>query len=134
MHGCEPRNFLKPCLLLLLLDGSAHGYALIQRLRPFGVTEGDPGHVYRALRSLESAGLVRSAWAPSRNGPARRMYRLTPAGEHSLHAWVPELEHMQSIVQLYLAVYAAHTATHRTDRALLETVPEPVRGERAALR
>ncbi|MGH8971312.1 MAG: helix-turn-helix transcriptional regulator [Actinomycetes bacterium] len=110
MHGCEPRNFVKPCLLLLLLDGPAHGYELIGRLRPFGVPDGDPGHIYRTLRSLEEASLVRSTWEPSSSGPSRRVYRLTRLGRRHLAESVPELEHVQRVIGRYLREYAAHTA------------------------
>jgi poly-beta-hydroxybutyrate-responsive repressor len=80
MGECDPRNFLQPCLLLLLSERADHGYDLANRLRELHVAEGDPGAVYRALRALEQNGLVRSNWQTSDAGPARRTYRLTPAG------------------------------------------------------
>ena len=54
-----PRNFLRPCLLLLLREQPAHGYELLERLRTFGFAR-DPGGLYRALRGLEQDGFVRS--------------------------------------------------------------------------
>jgi poly-beta-hydroxybutyrate-responsive repressor len=109
MHEYEPRNFLRPCLLLLLLDGPSHGYDLIRRLDPFGVTDGDPGHVYRALRSLERDRMVRSTWAPSSAGPARRVYHLTAHGQAAIDSTVPALEHATAVITRYLHTYAAHT-------------------------
>jgi poly-beta-hydroxybutyrate-responsive repressor len=106
MHACEPRKFLQPCLLLLLLDGPSHGYDLIRRLEPYDVTHDDPGHVYRALRSLEAEGLVSSVWAPSMNGPARRVYDITLPGRSALLGWVDELQHLQALVQRYLHDFA----------------------------
>jgi PadR family transcriptional regulator PadR len=108
MHGCKPRNFLQPCLLLLLLDGPAHGYDLIRRLEPYDVTHDDPGHVYRGLRALESAGMVSSAWVPSDCGPARRVYEITGHGRKALERWIPELEGMRALIGRYLSDYAAH--------------------------
>ena len=66
----EPRNFLLPCLLLLLRERADHGYELVSRLRPMHEGESDPGGVYRALRALEQRGLVRSEWRTSGAGPA----------------------------------------------------------------
>lgn len=80
MGECEPRNFLQPCLLLLLRERSDHGYDLVSRLRELHVVDGDAGAVYRALRGLERNGLVRSSWQTSDAGPARRTYQVTPAG------------------------------------------------------
>ncbi|MCA1680840.1 MAG: helix-turn-helix transcriptional regulator, partial [Actinobacteria bacterium] len=45
-----PKNFLRPCLLLLLREAPAHGYELLDRLRAFGFEGSDPGGLYRALR------------------------------------------------------------------------------------
>src|SRR4051794_11922038 len=62
MAELEPRNFLQPCLLLLLHEHPDHGYELASRLRPMHDGDGDAGGVYRALRGLERHGLVRSEW------------------------------------------------------------------------
>nr|MBA3788699.1 helix-turn-helix transcriptional regulator [Actinomycetota bacterium] len=69
-----PKSFLRPCLLLLLREQPAHGYELLERLRPLGFAGDDPGGLYRTLRALERDGLVHSAWEPSQSGPNRRIY------------------------------------------------------------
>lgn len=97
-----PKNFLRPCLLLLLHESPAHGYDLRERLRPLGFSRDDPGRLYRALRGLESAGLVCSTWQSSSGGPDRRMYELTPAGEERLRDAAEELKAMHSILGMFL--------------------------------
>ena len=97
-----PKNFLRPCLLLLLHESPAHGYELRERLRPLGFNRDDPGRLYRALRTLEEAGLVRSAWQASAGGPDRRTYDLTPAGEERLMESVAELEAMNEVLDRFL--------------------------------
>ena len=87
-----PRNFVRPCLLLLLREQPAHGYELLERLRPLGFTRDDPGRLYRALRALEQDGLVRSAWQPSSGGPDRRIYELTRRGTEELHRHATSVE------------------------------------------
>jgi PadR family transcriptional regulator PadR len=98
-----PKNFLRPCLLLLLHESPAHGYELRERLRPLGFNRDDPGRLYRALRALEAAGLVRSAWQSSSGGPDRRTYQLTRAGEERLHDAAAELRSMHTILDSFLA-------------------------------
>ncbi|MGH2920033.1 MAG: helix-turn-helix transcriptional regulator [Solirubrobacteraceae bacterium] len=98
-----PKNFLRPCLLLLLHESPAHGYELRERLRPLGFNRDDPGRLYRALRSLEAAGLVRSAWQSSSGGPDRRTYQLTRAGEERLYDAAAELRSMYTILDSFLA-------------------------------
>lgn len=104
----RPRNFLRPCLLLLLRDRPAHGYDLVERLEPFGFTGAagaEPGAVYRALRALEGSGYVRSAWSPSESGPARRTYSITAAGELLLAEWVVALEASRRSIDAFIDRY-----------------------------
>jgi poly-beta-hydroxybutyrate-responsive repressor len=98
-----PKNFLRPCLLLLLHEAPAHGYELRERLRPLGFNRDDPGRLYRALRALEAAKLVRSAWQSSSGGPDRRTYELTRAGEERLLESAEELQAMHAILATFLS-------------------------------
>ena len=96
MADLEPRNFLQPCLLLLLAERADHGYELASRLRPLHDGEGDSGGVYRALRGMEKHGLVRSEWRTSDVGPARRTYHITSVGLALLAHQVQELQRYRS--------------------------------------
>ncbi len=100
-----PKSFLRPCLLLLLREQPAHGYELLERLRPLGFAGDDPGGLYRALRALESDGLVHSAWEPSRSGPDRRIYELTRAGMEELHRRSKSLVRARSTLDVFLSRY-----------------------------
>ncbi len=113
MAALEPRNFLQPCLLLLLREQSDHGYDLAVRLRPLHDGEGDAGGVYRALRALESHGLVRSEWELSDVGPARRTYHVTADGLACLDAQVRGLEHVHDVLHEFLDRYARVSAARR---------------------
>lgn len=110
-----PKNFLRPCLLLLLHESPAHGYDLRERLRPLGFSRDDPGRLYRALRALEAAGLVRSTWHSSSGGPDRRTYEITPAGEARLADAADELKAMYSILDTFLGRCDAETGPTTPD-------------------
>ncbi len=97
-----PKNFLRPCLLLLLDESPGHGYDLRERLRPLGFSRDDPGRLYRALRTLEAAGLVRSTWHSSTGGPDRRTYEITPEGKARLRDAAAELKAMHAILDTFL--------------------------------
>lgn len=68
---------LRPLLLLVLLDGPAHGYELIRRLeqRSGGVWRPSPGSVYPTLQLLEEADLLRG-----RDDDGKRVYEITDSG------------------------------------------------------
>lgn len=107
--GGAIRRFLEPVLLLLLHQGASHGYDLVSALEPFGLGDVAPGPVYRTLRQLEAAGLVESEWdTESSGGPARRVYRLTPAGRHHLAGWVEELHETDDMLHHFLGAYDRH--------------------------
>jgi PadR family transcriptional regulator, regulatory protein PadR len=103
--GGQPKNFARPCLLLLLAESSAHGYELIERLRPFGFEINDPATVYKTLRQMETEGLVTSSWERSSRGPARRVYELTSDGRDLLESWAMTLELNRAILGQFLDRY-----------------------------
>lgn len=73
--------------LLLLLSGSdnssGYGYDLRRELELRGVSL-DPAILYRSLREMESRALIVSRWMCSEEGPRRRVYDITAAGEAEL--------------------------------------------------
>ena len=116
-----PKDFLRPCLLLLLREGEAHGYQLADSLEAFGFDHSDPGALYRTLRRLETAGLVRSDWEPSTSGPPRRVYRLTELGIEELDRRATILaegeRRIDSFLDRYLEARRLPSA-HRGQRAI----------------
>ena len=113
LEGALPRNFLRPCVLLLLREQPAHGYDLLERLRPLGFTRDDPGRLYRALRTLEAEGLVRSAWEGSESGPDRRVYELTRGGMEELHAQTMSLKETTLVLERFLSRFEEFVALDR---------------------
>jgi PadR family transcriptional regulator PadR len=107
--GGLPKNFLQPCLLLLVLEQPGYGYDLVARLKPLGISD-DAASVYRALRLLEHEGAVTSSWRTSETGPARRVYRITGVGEDILRKWVSALEDTSISLARWLDRYALVTA------------------------
>jgi PadR family transcriptional regulator, regulatory protein PadR len=119
-----PKNYLRPCLLLLLREQPAHGYELLERLRRLGFAGDDPGGLYRTLRGLEQDAFVRSSWQRSSAGPDRRIYELTRAGMEELHRRAKELAHARQTLDVFLSRYGefvslepeAEPASHRGRR------------------
>lgn len=105
-------RFLQPCLLLLIRDGSRHGYAVASDLTRFGFDEGrlDVSLVYRALREMESSGWIRSDWERESQGPPRRVYEITEAGTQQLDAMMEDLERVRGEIDGVLQTYRAGTS------------------------
>ena len=80
---------LRYALLALLLNGEAHGYALVkgfrERLGPFW--HPNVGQVYQLLHQLARRGLVTSRDVAGGPRP-RRVFRITARGERMLRTWL----------------------------------------------
>jgi DNA-binding PadR family transcriptional regulator len=86
----DPRTFLplRPAelvLLLVLMDGEQHGYALARAIetRSDGTIVLKPGNLYRVIQRLVDDGLVAESEhrpAPDADDERRRYYRITPLG------------------------------------------------------
>lgn len=92
--------------LLLLLRSSGHGYALIEMLSRMGVAGIDHTRVYRELRSLERRGLLLSTWDVSADGPAKRVYQVTHAGEEFLAISAEGLKAYAKVMAAFMDLYA----------------------------
>jgi DNA-binding PadR family transcriptional regulator len=94
-------------LLVLLAGGSTHGYSLLGKLNALGVSpdEVDVGQLYRTLRELELAGLVRSRWEMPDAGAPRRDYEITEEGRAVLHDWAFVMQERARLVGEFLAQY-----------------------------
>lgn len=100
-----PRNYLRPCLLLLLAEGTSHGYELLDQMAELGMDRSDPGRVYRCLRAMDEEGLVHSTWEPSAVGPARRTYTVTDEGREWLHVLAGSVADVSRALTTYQGRY-----------------------------
>ncbi len=90
-------RFVEPVVLYLLQQkGRSCGYQLCTDLQDNALTDAeiDKAALYRTLRQLERNGNVKSTWETGEGGPARRVYRLTRAGEAHLEEWANVLENL----------------------------------------
>lgn len=90
-------RFVEPVVLLLLKKkGHSYGYDLSGDLQKHALTDAEieRAALYRTLRQLELNGNVASEWETDGSGPARRVYKLTAAGEVHLEEWATVLDHV----------------------------------------
>lgn len=119
-NGGQPKNFLQPCLLLLLFQQPSHGYDLLDRLTQSRLSIGapDPAAVYRTLRQMEHDGLVISRWDPSKHGPRRRTYELSSEGEDLLHTWAHSIRQNREVLTRFLSLYTAQASQNHTEEQI----------------
>jgi len=103
--GPTPRNWMTAVILLLLREWSSYGYDLMERMAAFGFAAMNPGSLYRVLRQLAKDGMVSSAWDTSGQGPARRMYAITEAGEAYLKLWASGIDQYRTMMNTFFRLY-----------------------------
>src|SRR5690606_34290263 len=88
--GRAPRTTLEYALIGLIRQMPRSGYELRKVFVETAMAgySGSPGAIYPALRRLEADGLIEGTEQPGGPGRPRREYRLTPAGEAVLQAWL----------------------------------------------
>lgn len=102
-------RLLNPALLLLLHQGPAHGYTLIDQLDNYGLEDINTSVVYRALRDMEEKGWVSSSWDEEQTkGPPRRVYHLTELGDEVLRWWTRDLRETRHMIDNILKMHARH--------------------------
>jgi PadR family transcriptional regulator PadR len=108
-RGRRAVRMLEPVLLLLLHQGSAHGYTFLEKLGEFGLEGLNPSVVYRALRDMEDRDWVTSTWDDEQTqGPPRRVYSITAQGDEVLASWAQDLEESRRRIDYLLEVYHRH--------------------------
>ena len=78
------KGVLDLCVLARLSDGEAYGYELARGLETVGFGEIKGGTLYPLLNRLERDGFVTTVWRVNDQGPDRKYYRLTQAGQSEL--------------------------------------------------
>ena len=109
-------EMLNAQLLAMLKGWSAYGYELAQRLEEAGMGHYNKGSIYRALRQMESMGLVDSMWDTSTGGPARRMYSLTRAGTLFLENWLHLLDMHRTMLENFVEMGRAMSGSDNSRR------------------
>jgi PadR family transcriptional regulator PadR len=112
-----PRRFVLPAVLLLLSERPGYGYGLLPRLEEFHFGHVDRPAVYRALAQLERDGLVEASSQNPTAGQARRVYRITPAGQRTLRGWMGVIKDEHGCLG---AVLRRYQATGTADAVLAE--------------
>jgi PadR family transcriptional regulator, regulatory protein PadR len=81
------KGAIEYCALALLNGRERYGYELIQALSRVDGMLVSEGTVYPILSRLKREGLIDADWRESREGPPRKYYHMTPAGEAALAAF-----------------------------------------------
>ncbi len=86
-------------MLLALVDGRSHGYAIAQEVerRTGGQIRIGPGTLYGSLQRMREMGLIAECQRDedaTRQAERRRYYEITPMGESVLRAETRRLSHL----------------------------------------
>ncbi|WP_373756428.1 PadR family transcriptional regulator [Streptococcus ferus] len=75
------KGVLEGCVLQIISEREIYGYELVQHLKGAGFTSIIAGTVYPLLQKLEKKGLVTTRFKQSPDGPDRKYFDITEAGQ-----------------------------------------------------
>jgi len=75
------KGVLDAAVLAVVQRADGYGYDVVRRLREAGLEEVGDASVYGTLRRLYAAGSLSTYVVPSDDGPHRKYYAITPAGQ-----------------------------------------------------
>jgi DNA-binding PadR family transcriptional regulator len=96
MQGSQDLGrFAEPSLLVLvsLIDGPKHGYAIMADVEAFSGSPLGPGTLYAVLARLEEAGLIE----PMEPSERRRPYRITVSGRAAMQAQLDQMDRLAAV-------------------------------------
>jgi DNA-binding PadR family transcriptional regulator len=98
VEGFLPLHPLEFRILMILMDGASHGYAVVQEIEGRGGNVGKiyPANLYRRMRDLLAKGFVEDAPTPPDGAadPRRRYFRVTELGREVVRAEAERLGHL----------------------------------------
>jgi PadR family transcriptional regulator, regulatory protein PadR len=98
------RGAIEYCVLALLRERERYGFELVRELSAADGLVTSEGTVYPLLTRLRGEGLVETNWQESNQGPPRRYYAITPAGDEALKSFVEQWIRFRSTVDRMLEV------------------------------
>lgn len=91
------KEILELCFLHLLIQEDRYGYALLGQLRA-GFPDTQESSLYAILRELCREGCTEQYQGDVSGGPARKYYRLTPAGQEKYAALLERWRQLRNAV------------------------------------
>ena len=103
MARTPTRGDVSALILAVLGEGALHGYAIAREVerRSAGALALREGSLYPTLRDLEARGFIVGMWDEAAT-PARKTYRLTPAGQSELDARAREWQTYVRALDVFL--------------------------------
>jgi len=109
------KGVLDAAVLAVVQRDDGYGYDIVRRLRDAGLEEVGDASVYGTLRRLYAAGALSTYVVPSDDGPHRKYYSITPAGELLLDeqrsTWSRFSEVLSDLIQPQLTTSALTSPT-----------------------
>lgn len=92
------KGVLDGCVLQIISKKEIYGYELVQELRGYGFETIVGGTIYPLLQKLEKQRLIKAELKKSPDGPDRKYFSLTEAGEEYLNSFKQQWENLVSKV------------------------------------
>ena len=90
------------CLLAIIAEEPSYGYEMVRKLSEKGLDLVSEGTIYPLLSRLQRQGLIEGYLVASKEGPARKYYRIAKEGEQALEEWKQDWRRLAAGVERVL--------------------------------
>lgn len=90
------KGILEGSILAIINRQETYGYIISQKLQEYGFGTISEGTIYPLLLRLEKNGFLTSTPRPSEQGPKRKYYCLSPAGQVELEQFLISFAELES--------------------------------------
>ena len=105
--GYPERRWMQFLILRIVYEKSSYGYEIIKKIEE--VSDGrhkiESGAMYTILRRMEQNEVVISSWKKSKDGPDKRMYKVTKKGKKYLKAWLETIIERKNMIDKMATFY-----------------------------
>lgn len=104
------KSWMKFLLLRAIYEKPSYGYEIIKKIKK--ITDNrhqiKSGTAYTILRRMEEQKLLKSDWKKNEQGPNKRIYKVTSAGEEQLKNWLEVIIERKKMIDKMVDFYNNH--------------------------
>ncbi len=101
------KRWMQFLILRVVYEKSTHGYEIIRKIEEIsqGRHKIKSGTMYTTLRRMEQEEFLNSSWQKNKDGPDKRIYKVTKKGEGYLKKWLEILIERKKMMNKMIKFY-----------------------------
>jgi DNA-binding PadR family transcriptional regulator len=115
--GYPEKRWLQFMILRVICEKPSYGYDVIKEIEAIsnGRHQVKSGTMYTTLRRMEQEKLLTSEWKKSKEGPDKRIYKITQKGKLFLKKWLEMVIERKKMMDKMANFYERYFGRHKNE-------------------